>query len=184
MMHEYTINKCSEMLERDRASVARALRKVPPDAGTPKRPLYRLATVVKALVEYENKPDGRRGNGDEARLAVERARLAREQADAVALKNAITRRENVPVALVKKSLEIILVVFRERVLSMPGKIAASCEMRSRGEVEEIVRDECYECLEELSRPILPLDPPPDCVGDAMRADNDVGAVDDDEVVND
>lgn len=49
-MHEYTINKCAEMLERDRASIARVLRTVQPDAGTPKRPLYRLATVVKAFI--------------------------------------------------------------------------------------------------------------------------------------
>jgi hypothetical protein len=96
-MHEYTINKCAEMLERDRASVARILRSVPPDAGTPSRPLYRLATVVRALIAHEAKPDGRRGNGDEARLAAERARLAREQTEAVALKNAAARfRASVP----------------------------------------------------------------------------------------
>lgn len=158
-MHEYTINKCAEMIERDRATIARALRKVPPDGGTASRPLYRLASVVTALIAHETKPDGRRGNGDEARLAAERARLAREQADAVALKNASARRENVPVALVKKSLEIVFMAFRERCLSIPGKVAVSCEMRSRGEVEEIVRDEVYEALDELSRPILPLDPP-------------------------
>ena len=53
---------------------------------------------------------------------------------------------------------LISKAFRERVLSMPGKIAAMCEMRARGEVEEIVRSECYEALEELSRPIIPVEP--------------------------
>jgi hypothetical protein len=39
---------------------------------------------------------------------------------------------------------------------MPGKIADMCEMRSRIEVEEIVRSECYEALEELSGSIIPI----------------------------
>ena len=95
-MHEYTINRCAEMIEKDRATLARALRGVPPDGGTPKRPLFKLATVVKALIAHAAKPDGRRGNGDEARLAAERARLAKEQADAVAMKNAVVRQENIP----------------------------------------------------------------------------------------
>ena len=34
---------------------------------------------------------------------------------------------------------IIFGAFRERCLSIPGKIAAICEMRLRGEIEEIVR---------------------------------------------
>lgn len=169
-MHEYTINKCAEMIERDRATIARALRKVPPDAGTASRPLYRLASVVTALIVHETKPDGRRGKGDEARLAAERARLAREQADAVALKNASTRREYVPIALVQKGLEIVFMAFRERCLSIPGKIAASCDMRPSTEVEEIVRDEVYEALDELTRPILPLDPPPCWLDDAIGAE--------------
>jgi phage terminase Nu1 subunit (DNA packaging protein) len=149
-MHEYTINRCAEMLERDRASVARALRNVPPDAGTPKRPLYRLATVTKALTTHHAKPDGRRGNGDDARLTAARAELAREQTAAVALKNAVARGEYVRLSLIQRSAETIFATFRERALSMPGKIAALCEGRSRAEVEEIVRGEVYECLDELS----------------------------------
>jgi phage terminase Nu1 subunit (DNA packaging protein) len=149
-MHEYTINRCAEMLERDRASVARALRNVPPDAGTPKRPLYRLATVTKALTAHHAKPDGRRGNGDDARLTAARAELAREQTAAIALKNAVARGEYVPLAAIQKSAEAIFATFRERVLTIPGKTAALCEGRSRAEIEEIVRGEVYECLDELS----------------------------------
>jgi phage terminase Nu1 subunit (DNA packaging protein) len=149
-MHEYTINKCAEMLERDRASVARALRDVPPDAGTPKRALYRLATVAKALTAHHAKPDGRRGNGDDARLTAARAELAREQTAAIALKNAVARGEYVRLSLVQRSAETIFATFRERAVSIPGKIAALCEGRSRAEIEEIVRGEVYECLDELS----------------------------------
>jgi phage terminase Nu1 subunit (DNA packaging protein) len=149
-MHEYTINRCAEMLERDRASVARALRNVPPDAGTPKRPLYRLATVTKALTAHHAKPDGRRGNGDDARLTAARAELAREQTAAIAFKNAVARGEYVRLSLIQRSAETIFATFRERALSIPGKIAALCEGRSRAEVEEIVRGEVHECLDELS----------------------------------
>src|SRR6516164_4218264 len=172
MNNLFSINRAADLLEKDRQTLVRALRHVPPDAGTPKRPLYRLATVVNALVAYQTKPDGRHGRGDEARLAAERARLAREQTEAVALKNAATRGDLIPVAVVKRSAGIIITAFRERCLSIPGKIAASCEMRTRGEIEEIVRGEVYEALEELSAPIL-VDPP-------AQVDNDdaVAAADD------
>jgi phage terminase Nu1 subunit (DNA packaging protein) len=176
-MHEFTVNKIAEMLERDRASMARVLRSIPADAGTPKKPLYRLATAVRALIAYEVEPDGRRGNGDTVRLAAERARLAREQADQVALKNAIMRRENVPLRMIERGATIIFSTFRERCLAIPGKIAAFCEMRSRDEVEKIVRDEIYEALEELSRPILTIDGP--WAGDEPASDVGEKGVSDD-----
>jgi hypothetical protein len=62
----------------------------------------------------------------------------------------------VPAVEVLRSAEIVIATFRERVLAIPGKLAASCEMRSRGEIEEIIRDELYEALDELSKPILPV----------------------------
>ena len=171
-MHEYTINKCSEMLERDRASVARALRSVPPDGGTASRPLYRLATVVRALVAYEIKPDDRRGNGDVARLAAARTELAREQAEAARLKNALARGELVRMSVVERGATVIFSAFRERALSIPGKTAALSEGRSRSEIEEVIRDEIYEALDELSRPILPLDVGPRPGEAAQAADDD------------
>jgi phage terminase Nu1 subunit (DNA packaging protein) len=180
-MHEYTINKCSEMLERDRASVARALRSVPPDGGTASRPLYRLASVVRALVAYEIKPDDRRGNADVARLAAARTELAREQAEAARLKNAVARGELVRMSVVERGATAIFSAFRERALSIPGKVAAICEMRPRGEVEEIIRGEIYEALDELSRPILPVDaaPWPGETAQAADDDDDEGEISDD-----
>jgi hypothetical protein len=150
-MHEFTINRCAEMFEKDRATVARALRGVPPDAGTTKRPLYRLATVVKALTVHDAKPDGRHGNGDTTRLAAARTRLADEQTAAVALKNAVARGEFVPAIDMETGGAAIIAAFRERVLAAPGKVAAICEGRSRGEIEEIIRAELFEALDELSR---------------------------------
>jgi hypothetical protein len=86
-------------------------------------------------------------------LSEARAALAREQAIAVRMNNAVMRREYAPLSAIQQQAEIIFTAFRERILGVPGKIAQMCEMRSR--IEEIVRGECYEALEELSRPILP-----------------------------
>jgi phage terminase Nu1 subunit (DNA packaging protein) len=170
-MHEFTINRCAEMLGRDRATVGRALRNVPPDAGTAKRPLYRIATVADALAAHSAKPDGRHGNGDTARLAAARTELAREQAEAARIKNMYSRGELVRMSEVERGATIIFAAFRERCLSIPGKIAAICEMRSRGEVEEVIRDEIYEALDELSRPILSVDGGP-WPAEATQAEDD------------
>ncbi len=70
------------------------------------------------------------GRGADGELASERARLAREQADAVAMRNAQTRRELVPVALAEAALahigrqvatrlEAIVPQLRRRVPDMP-----------------------------------------------------------------
>jgi hypothetical protein len=162
-MYEYSLNRLAGMLGVDRQTMVRALAGTSPDAGTDKKPLFRVATASDALARHRVKPDGRvgsDGNSATAQLTAERARLAREQAEAISLKNAVTRGELVRIATVQRSAEIIFAAFRERCLSIPGKIAAICEMRSRSEVEETVRAEIYECLEELSGPMLPLDGAP------------------------
>jgi phage terminase Nu1 subunit (DNA packaging protein) len=159
-MYEYSLNRLAGMLGVDRQTMVRALAGTSPDAGTDKKPLFRVATASDALARHRVKPDGRLGtdgNSATAQLTAERARLAREQAEAVSLKNAVTRGELVRLATVQRSAEMIFAAFRERCLTVPGKIAAICEMRSRGEVEETVRAEIYECLEVLSGPILPVD---------------------------
>ena len=54
----------------------------------------------------------------------------------------------------------------------PGKLAGICEGRSRTEIEEALRGEVYEALEELSRPILPVDTPWQAEGDAAPDDDE------------
>ncbi|MCK1605455.1 hypothetical protein IVB02_29670 [Bradyrhizobium sp. 166] len=117
---------------------------------------YNIQEVARALIKDGQAAKG--GHGDYAsKLALSdaRAALAREQAVAVRMKNAIVGREYAPLAGVRRQVEIVFAAFRERVLSMPGKLAAVCEMRSGAEVELVLRDECCEALEELSRPLLP-----------------------------
>lgn len=119
---------------------------------------YNVQQVARALIKDGQAAKG--GHGDYAsKLALSEARaaLAREQAAAVRMKNAVTRREYAPLSVIQRQVEFMFAAFRERVLSIPGKLAAVCEMRSRAEVELVLRDECWEALEELSRPLLPVD---------------------------
>jgi phage terminase Nu1 subunit (DNA packaging protein) len=123
---------------------------------------------LQVFAYLRDKAGGRTGEG-EKNLSEARAELAREQTASVALKNQVARGEYVPMALVMRGVTHIFQTFRERCLSIPGKIASACEMRSRGEVEEIVRGEIYEVLEVLSQPILsPAEPPP---GDDVAGDD-------------
>jgi phage terminase Nu1 subunit (DNA packaging protein) len=116
--------------------------------------------VARALIKDGQATKG--GHGDLAtkrKLSEARAALAREQTAALKLKNAVARREYVSIAGVRREVETMLGMMRERLLSIPAKIASSCEMRERRDVGEIARDEVYEILDELSKPIPRLDGP-------------------------
>ena len=78
-----------------------------------------------------------------------------------------SRGELVRLSEVERGATIIFAAFRERCLSIPGKIAAICEMRSRGEIEETVRGEIYEALDA----ILPGDGGP-WLAEATQAEDD------------
>ena len=116
--------------------------------------------VARALIKDGQAAKG--GHGDLAaklKLSEARTALAREQTAALRLKNAVARREYITVAAVRREVETMFAMLRARLLSIPGKFAASCEMRERRDVEEIMRDEIYELLDELSKPIRRLDGP-------------------------
>ena len=106
--------------------------------------------VARALIKDGQAAKG--GHGDLAsklKLSEARAALAREQTAALKLKNAVARREYVSLAAVRHEVETMLSILRERLMSMSGKIAPSGEMRERREVEEIVRGEIDDILDEL-----------------------------------
>lgn len=124
------------------------------DAGTvTKRAAgqYDLDVVRKeVLTHLRSKASGHGGGG--VGLATERAALAREQTQAVSIKNAISRGDYTSLAQIKRSVIAMFATFRERVLSIPGKIADACAMRTREEIEDILRSELYEALDELHDP--------------------------------
>jgi phage terminase Nu1 subunit (DNA packaging protein) len=108
---------------------------------------YDIQEVARALIKDGQAVKG--GHGDYASkvaLSEARAALAREQAIAVRMKNAVMRRDYAPLSVIQRQAEIIFTAFRQRILGIPGKIALMCEMRSRIEVEEIIRSECYEAF--------------------------------------
>jgi phage terminase Nu1 subunit (DNA packaging protein) len=117
----------------------------------PPRRGYDLQEIAQAIVaDWIALKGSRGGYSSEASLSAARAELAREQTMAMQLKNAVARGEYVRLSLIQRSAETIFTTFRERALSIPGKIAAFCEGRSRAEIEEIVRGEVHECLDGLS----------------------------------
>ena len=138
--------------------------------GKAERGAYDLERVREQYIKHiRKKASGRSGDADG--LTGARADLAREQTAAVALKNAVARNDYAPLVLIMKGVGMIVSTFRERVLAIPGKIATSCEMRSRDEIEEMLRAELYEALDELSRPIV-------TVADfARNADGDSDGID-------
>lgn len=151
-MHEHTVNRLAEMFEKDRATLARALRGFPPDGGTTKRPLYRVATAFNALIAHEAKPDGRHGSGAVAQLAAERARLAKEQADRVARMNAMERRQVVRTEPITRFLQSMLLAVRERLLGLAGQHAYALAMQPQEVCFRILDDAVRDKLNELADP--------------------------------
>ena len=92
---------------------------------------------------------GRYKTGD-LDLSAERARLAKEQADAKEMENAVERGDLVYIEDVAKQIENQLTKARTRLLSVPTKVApeahASATVR---EVQALIEDAIVEALNEL-----------------------------------
>ncbi|MFN4125260.1 MAG: hypothetical protein ACK4HK_05450 [Pannonibacter indicus] len=92
------------------------------------------------------------GRGDEASavfLTAERARLAKEQADHAALKNAALRRELVPAADVAATWGGIVRQVRSRLLAVPARLRQGLAHLTARDVEAIDA-EIRRALEELA----------------------------------
>jgi hypothetical protein len=59
-MDEFSINRLASMLDVDRATLLRALKDTPADAGSEPKPLFRVSRAVKALDHHRGKLDRRR----------------------------------------------------------------------------------------------------------------------------
>jgi phage terminase Nu1 subunit (DNA packaging protein) len=92
---------------------------------------------------------GRASSGD-LDLVAERARLAKEQADAKEMENAVERGDLVYIEDVAKQIENQLTKARTRLLAVPTKVApeahASATVR---EVQALIEDAIVEALNEL-----------------------------------
>lgn len=91
-----------------------------------KHDVYDLEATVRAYVGHlRGTASGRGGEDQVAALTTERARLAKEQADAQALKNAALRRELVSAADVERTWSDILRQVRSRILAVPSRLRQS-----------------------------------------------------------
>src|SRR5437868_4419617 len=119
----------------------------------PPRGQYDIQVIAQAIVA--DWIDAKSGRGDHASnkgLSEARTDLAREQAEAMKIKNAYSRGELVSLARVQRAIEGTYTNVRELILAVPGKHASQLEMRPRGEVEEMLRDVLYELLDTLADP--------------------------------
>lgn len=90
------------------------------------RDAWDMAATVRAYCAHlRGTASGRGGEEEVANLTAERARLAREQADAQALKNAVLRRELVPVAEVAREWGDVLRGIRARILAVPSRVRSA-----------------------------------------------------------
>jgi phage terminase Nu1 subunit (DNA packaging protein) len=115
---------------------------------------YDLTVVRLACFKHLRSLAAGRGGVDSGEmLSRERSLLAKEQREAVSLKNAISRGDYVSLAVVKSALVSTFAVMREQVLTLPGAIADSLAPFSpndRAQITDIIRDKVYELLEGLS----------------------------------
>lgn len=101
------------------------------------------------LKHLRDAASGRAASGD-LDLGAERARLAKEQADAKEMENAVERGELVYIEKVAKQFEAQLTKVRTKLLAVPTKVAAEAHAAATvKEVREIVETAVVEALDEL-----------------------------------
>jgi len=89
-------------------------------------------------------------NNNNLELGAERARLAKEQADAKEMENAVERGDLVYIEKVGKDFEEQLTKVRNKLLAAPTKVAAEAHAAATvKEVREIIEAAIIEALDEL-----------------------------------
>lgn len=90
---------------------------------------YDLRATVRAYVEHlRSVASGRGGEEQVTSLTAERARLAKEQADGMALKNALRRGELVEASEVERAWSDTLRQVRARILAVPSRLRQSLSL--------------------------------------------------------
>lgn len=101
---------------------------------------YDLAQTVRAYVTHlRGTASGRGGEDQVTSLTSQRARLAKEQADAVAIKNKKLRGELVEASEVERAWSDILRQLRARVMAIPARIRADLPMIEASTVQAFDR---------------------------------------------
>lgn len=110
-----------------------------------------LRTIVQAGIDALAQRQKAASDGGDLDLNAERARLAKEQADAQEMKNAVTRGELIPRPDVVASMQIAFANARARLLSLPSKAAPLVlGLDSPAAVRDTLTDLIHECCGELA----------------------------------
>lgn len=111
---------------------------------------YDLDRCRKQYIEHIREQAAGRASSGELNLSEERARLAKEQADAKEMENAIERGDLVYIEHVAKQIENQLTKVRTRLLSVPTKVAPEAHScASVREVQSVIEKAIVEALNEL-----------------------------------
>lgn len=113
---------------------------------------FDLKASVTAYCGYIREIAAGRSNGEDGLdLVAERARLAKEQADALEMKNALTRGEMLRREDVDAAVHGAFARVRARLISVPVKLApVVMAIETPSEAQAAIRDAIYEALRELS----------------------------------
>lgn len=101
---------------------------------------FALQRSVKLYCEHLRAVAAGRGGDGTQELTAERARLAKEQADATALKNAVARRDLVSTHQVEREWVAVCRKIRNAVLAVPSRVRQTLPHLTSFDVEQISRE--------------------------------------------
>lgn len=112
---------------------------------------YELDACREAYITRLREAAAGRANSGDLNLTDERARLAKEQADAKEMENAITRGELVYIEDVAKRVEVALSKVKTKILAIPTKVAPEAAAADDAkEVQALIERHIIEALNELA----------------------------------
>jgi hypothetical protein len=115
----FSLNAIAELLERDRATVVRALRDVPADATEKRQPRWRMATAVAALERHNSTSSHHTSTDDDADPALAAAYAKLDEAIAsMEIAPTLVHRRSMAVNIVKP-----LLATTDRMLRAAGRAA-------------------------------------------------------------
>jgi terminase small subunit / prophage DNA-packing protein len=112
---------------------------------------YDLDACREAYITRLREAAAGRANSGDLNLTEERARLAKEQADAKEMENSITRGELVYIDDVAKRVEVALSKVKTKILAIPTKVAPEAAAADDAkEVQALIERHIIEALNELA----------------------------------
>jgi hypothetical protein len=142
----YTINAASDILERNRRAVARAVRNVEPDEIKAGQKRWRMSTIFKAFEATYHQPQ----QPSDKAWSNARTRKAAADADTAEFVNEVKRGEWCRTSEVLELMTVENLMMRENFIGVSGKIADSLHLIDRDAAYLIVKDAIYDCLNRIA----------------------------------